>query len=373
MSLNLNPTQSEEVLKSTTLDFLEREISKEALEELLESDTGITETIWEKITDIGWLGIIVPEEYGGIGYPLTSAGVLFETLGTRPLPGPYFSSGILGALTIMESDSDEQKQQWLPEIVKGNMAPTLAFTEPEYGWDPDAVETTANAEGAGFRINGTKLFVIDAAAATHLIVAARTDSGFSLLLVEKDAPGVSTRRLPGFLNGRSFEVKLDGVSVPQTGLIGTINDGQAILERALDRAIPVLCAYKVGGCQAVVDMALEYSRKRVQFSQPVGRFQRVQDMIIEMVTHADAARWATYEVLWKLDTGKPVGEGIHLAKAVASEAYWQVCTLGHRVFSGVSYSMEHPLSYHTRTSRYLYHYLGDPSYHRQKIAESLLS
>lgn len=372
MSLDLSLTKSEEILKTTTLDFLEREISKETLESLLASDTGLTETIRKKTADIGWLGIIVPEKYGGIGYPLTSAGVLFEALGTKPLPGPYFSSGILGSLILMESGSDTLKKQLLPEMVKGNTVLSLAFTEPAYSWEPDDILAKAEARKDGFLLDGVKLFTVDAAAATHFIIAARTDAGMSLFLVAKETAGVSIKRLPGFLNGRSFEVKFDGVDVSQSSLIGELDDGWPILKRAITGAIPVLCAFKVGGCKAVVDMALEYSRKRIQFSQPIGRFQRVQDMIIEMVNHSDSARWSTYEALWKLDTDKPLNESIHLAKAVTSEAYWQICTLGHRVFSGLSYSVEHPLSYHTRTSRHLYHYLGDPAYHRQKIAEMLL-
>ena len=126
MGLNLSLTQSEEILKSTTMDFLDREISKETLESLLGSDTGWTERIVQKTAEIGWLGIIVPEAYGGIGYPLTSAGVLFETIGTRPLPGPYFSSGILGALIIMESNDDDLKQRLLPQLANGDMVVTLA-------------------------------------------------------------------------------------------------------------------------------------------------------------------------------------------------------------------------------------------------------
>jgi alkylation response protein AidB-like acyl-CoA dehydrogenase len=145
------------------------------------------------------------------------------------------------------------------------------------------------------------------------------------------------------------------------------------LTAAIQKSIPVLCAYKVGGCQAVIEMTLEYSRTRVQFTLPIGRFQRVQDMIIELVTHADAARWSTYEALWKLDTERPAAESVHLAKAVSSRAYWEACTLSHQVFSGVSYSQEHPLSFHTRASRHLFTFLGDPAYHRQKIGQLLMA
>jgi alkylation response protein AidB-like acyl-CoA dehydrogenase len=240
------------------------------------------------------------------------------------------------------------------------------------------VQTTATSQNGDFVINGVKLFTFDARAATHFIVVARTSRSadpakrLSLFLVDSKSPGVSVRRLSGFLAGRAFEVKLDSVKVPGTALLGEKNKGWPAVKEAMAKAAPVLCAYKVGACQTVCELALEYSRTRVQFDMPIGRFQRVQDMIIEMVTHTDAARWTTYEALWKLDTERPAAESVHLAKAVASEAYWEVCTLAHRVFSGVSYSREHPASFHTRASRALYHYLGDPAYHRQQLGRLLV-
>ena len=377
MSLDLNLTESEEMLKATALDFMKRDAPKEVIQRLHETDTGLTDELWREAVEMGWLGIIIPEQYGGTGNPLTSAAVLFEAIGTGPLPGPYFSSGILSSLIILEAGTEEQKQQILPAIVEGEQILTLALTEPDYSWGPGAIQTTATGKDGDFILDGLKLFTMDAQAATHFVVVARTEKesdtakGISLFLVGRESEGISVNRLPGFLTGRTFEVKLDSVKVPRSAMLGDKDEGWLPLEQAIDKAIPVLCAYKVGGCQAVLEMTLEYSRIRVQFGQPIGRFQRVQDMIIEMVTHSDAARWATYEALWKLDTQKPAAESIHLAKAVSSQAYWEVCTIGHQVFSGISYSKEHPLSFHTRASRSLYNFLGEPSYHRQQIAQLL--
>jgi alkylation response protein AidB-like acyl-CoA dehydrogenase len=377
MKLDLGLTESEEMLKKTGLDFMRRDAPKEVVQALQETDTGYTEELWRKAVEMGWLGIIIPEQYGGTENSLTSAGVLFEALGTGPLPGPYFSSGILGSSIILEAGNEEQKQRILPAVAQGEQILTLALTEPEYSWEPGAVQTTATSKNGDFVLDGLKLFTIDAQAATHFIVVARTGKGadpargISLFLVDGKSDGVSVRRLPGFLAGRTFEVKLESVKVPSSAMLGDKDEGWQALKRAVDKSIPVLCAYKVGGCQAVLEMALEYSRTRVQFGMPIGRFQRVQDMIIEMVDHADAARWTTYECLWKIDTQRPAAESVHLAKAVSSEAYWEVCTLAHRVFSGISYSKEHPASFHTRASRSLYSYLGDPSYHRQQIAQLL--
>ncbi len=379
MRLDMRISDFDEILMNSGLEFLQREAPKLVIQELLDTDKGCTDTIWEKIAKLGWLGIIIPEQYGGMGYSMESAGVLFEALGTGPLPGPQFSSAILGALVVLAAGDNAQKKTILPKISSGDITLILALTEPDYSWQPNAIQTTAKGKNGDMIINGTKLHVLDAAAATHFIVAVKTGEhenpamSVSLFLVDRQTKGLSIRRLPGFLSGRAFEVKLDNVIVSQSDMLGEKDAGWQPLEDAIMKAIPVLCAYKVGGCKAVLEMALEYSRDRVQFGRPIGRFQRVQDMLIEIVNQSDAARWTTYEALWKIDTQRDAYESIHLAKIVASEAYFQVCTLGHQVFSGISYSMEHALSLHTRTSRHLYNYLGDPTYHRQKLIKYVLS
>jgi alkylation response protein AidB-like acyl-CoA dehydrogenase len=368
----------EKMLRRTALDFIRREAPNEVIKNLLETETGSTEDLWRNIVEMGWAGIIVPEEYQGEGFSLTSAGVLLEALGSGPLPGPFFASAILGNLIVMEAGTDEQKQEILPTVAEGQKILTLALTEPEYSWEPDAVQTKAVEDNGNFILNGVKHFTLEAKAATHFIVAARTGNnsdpahGISLFLVDSQSDGLTVNRIPGFLTGRSFEIELNNVKVPGSALLGEKDVGWDRLQQAITKAIPVLCAYKVGGSQAVVEIALEYSRSRVQFGRPIGRFQRVQDMIIEMMNHLDAARWTTYEALWKLDTERPAAESIYLAKMVSSTAYWEVCTLAHQVISGVSYSEEHAVSFHTRTSRNLFHFLGDPSYHRHKLGQMLV-
>ena len=371
MRLDLGLSESEEMLKKTALDFMRRDAPKDVVQVLQETGTGCTDELWQTVAGMGWPGIVIGEEHGGTHSSLTSAGVLFEALGTGPLPGPLFSSSILGSLTIQEAGTEQQKRQFLPAVARGKEILPLALTEPEYGWRPEVVQTTATGRNGDYLLDGVKLYTMDAQAADHIIVAARTGKGIGLFVVDGRADGVSVGRLPGYLAGRAFEVRLDSVKVPGTERLGESDDAWPALECAIARSIPVLCAYKVGGCQAVFDMTLEYSRTRVQFGQAIGRFQRVQDMIIEMVNKVDAARWTTYECLWKLDTGRPAAESVHMAKAVASEAYWEVCTLAHRVLSGVSYSAEHPASFHTRASRALYHYLGDPAHHRRELARRI--
>jgi alkylation response protein AidB-like acyl-CoA dehydrogenase len=339
--------------------------------------TGVTPELFRKVVDLGWLGVVIPQAYGGEGRPFTDAAVLFEELGRGPVCGPYFSSSILGALTVLHGGTEEQKQAILPQVARGECVLSLAVTEPNYGWRPETVQMRASLQDGHYVLKGVKLFVHDAQAATHLVCAVRTgpqngaSSGITLLVVDAKMSGVGVRTLPGWM-GQMDEIRFDDARVPADAILGgTEGQGWDVLEAAALQAIPVLCAYKVGSCQAVCDMAVAYSRTRVQFGQPIGRFQRVQDHIIGMINHLDAARWTTYEALWKLDTGRPATASVHLAKAVTSEAYLKVCDGGHEVHAGLGVMREYGLTLHTQRSRVLYHMLGDARYHRRRLADAL--
>ena len=373
--MDLSLTEEQELLKSTARDFMEREAGRDALLAFDDGESafGCSERVWRTAAEIGWLGMLTPTEYGGSGSSLTDAAVVYERLGAGPLSGPFFSSGALGALIVNEAGDGESRTRWLPNIASGREIVALAITEPDYGWGADAVRMTARPTSAGYSLSGTKLFVHDALAATTLICAVRVQGGdgVSLMMVDAAAPGVSIRPLSGFM-GWVGEVNFENVAIPTDAVLGEVGGGWRPLQNAVQKAIPILCAYKVGAAQAVFDMTLEYSRTRVQFGTPIGRFQRVQDHIVEMVNHLDAARWTTYEALWKLDSGRgdPTAS-VHLAKAVASEGYYQGCNHAHEVHAGMGVTREYGLTLHTRMSRTLYHCLGDPRFHRRRIAETL--
>jgi alkylation response protein AidB-like acyl-CoA dehydrogenase len=376
--MDLGLTEAQELLKTSVADFVQREYDKNTLLALERSDTGITRELLRKVAELGWLGVLIPEAYGGEGRSLTDAAVLFEELGRGPVPGPFFASGVLGALTVQHGGTEAQKQAILPQVGRGEWVLSVAVTEADYGWRPEQIHMHASLERGHYLLNGTKLFVYDAKAATHLICAVRTapasngaSRGVTLLLLDASTPGVSIRTLPGWM-GQVDEVRFDQVRVPADAVLGGVEGyGWERLETAALQAIPILCAYQVGSCQAVFEMAVAYSRTRIQFGQPIGRFQRVQDHIIGMVNHLDAARWTTYEALWKLDSGRPAAASVHLAKAVTSEAHLKVCDGAHEVHAGVGVIREYGLTLHTQRSRTLYHLLGDARYHRRRLADAL--
>ena len=371
MDLSLTPEQ--EMLKVAARRFVSQEYPKETLLQIASPDETTPLEPWGQLASTGWLGILIPEQYGGEGGSFTDAGVLFEELGRGPVPGPHLTSAVISALAVLEGGTEEQKRDWLPRIASGEMRLVPAVTERDYGWDESDVRTVAQVDGDGLRLNGSKAFVFDGESASHYLVAVRSEESedVGLVVVPASASGVRSRGLPGFAWNLA-EVRFDNAPADSTNVLdGSIAGGWAAWQRAVAKAIPVIGAYQVGGCQAVYEVSVDYSRTRIQFGTPIGRFQRVQDQVIALVNHLDAARWTTYEALWKLDVGRDAASSIILCKAVASEGYYEACNYAHEVHAGVGSMTEYGLTLHTAASRTLYHFLGDPKQHKRELAAAL--
>jgi len=369
--MDLSLTEAQVMLKQTVEDFISRDASKETILELQQTPRGYSDKIWRTAAETGWLGMLIPEAYGGVGAEFFDAAVVYEALGRGPVPGPMFSSGVLSALILMETATEEQKQAYLPAIAEGRIVCAFAMTEPDYSWGNAGVRMRPAEDGADYVLNGVKLFAYDADVADQLLVAVRTGNlpdDISLLMVDTKTEGVSSRRLSGFTS-TECEVRFSNARVPKSAVIGRTGAIAPGLAAAITKATPILCAYKIGGMQSVYEMSVEHSRRRVQFGQAIGRFQFVQNHIIQLVNHLDAARWTTYEALWKLDSGRDADVSVHLAKAVTSEAYRKACDYAHEVHAGVGVMREFGLTLYTRLSRSLYHHLGDPRFHRRRIAD----
>jgi alkylation response protein AidB-like acyl-CoA dehydrogenase len=369
MDLKLNETQ--EMFKKVVADFVKTEVPPYQMTQWYRKKETFRPEIYRKAADLGWLGMLLPEEYGGSATSFTDCAIVFEELGTGPVPGPFFSAGVLGAQIIFEGGSEEQKKSLLPPVCKGEIIPVPAITDKAAYWGPESIETRLMTHSDGVVLDGTKRFVFDADAATHFIVAARTERReIVLVLVDRKAAGVSIHPLVGFTVSAA-EVRLDKVKIQASNLIGATGAGWQILDAALTKTLPILCAYQVGGCREIFDFTVEYTRTRVVFGQPIGRFQRVQDHCVDLSIHLDAARWTTYEVLWKLDSGLPAKAGVHAAKAVASDGYRQACNFAHMVFAGPGTDYGHPLMAHSVLAHTLYQYLGAPAHHKSAMIDVL--
>jgi len=370
MDLRLNEDQ--EMFKKVAADFVQAEAPSTMLtQQFLKKETFLPD-LYEKVAGLGWLGMLVPEQYGGAELSYMDCGVVFEELGRAPVPGPIFSSGVLSAQIVGDGGSGAQKESILPGICNGSCIVIPAIGDHGVHWGPETVETSLTQSGTNVVLQGTKRHVYDAEGATHFICAARADDGkIALVLVDRGAEGVTVTPHVGFMVSVS-QVTFEQVAVPATNLIGAVGAGWDILDGATGRALPILCAYKVGACQQIYDFTVAYTNERKAFGQLIGRFQRVQDHCVELSIHMDAARAATYEALWKLDSGLPAAAGIHEAKAVASEGYLQACNYSHMVHAGPGTDYLHPLMVHSVLAHTLYQYLGTPDYHKRRMVDAIV-
>ena len=372
MDLTLNEIQT--MLQTSAREFMDDQLPKTRVLEIDDSESGFDSDLWERMAELGWPSLAVPEEYGGLGQGWVDLGVVSEVMGYYACPSPLLSSAVLSAQAILAAGSEEQKRAMLPGIAAGQQIYTLAYTEPDYSWSPSAVQTRAAAvNGGGYTLNGTKLFIPDANVADRILVAARTaegaEDGLGLFAVDRASPGVSVRVMDGWIGPKACEVNFDNVAVSANDVIGDPAGAWSAVEAAMDRATAVLCAFMAGGTQAVYDMTREYSQSRIAFGVPIGTFQRVQDHVIDALTDADSAKWTAFEALWQLDEGMSDAQvGVSTAKAVASLGFPRACDAAHHVHAGIGADLEYGLTQYTKRARTLQHYLGDHVYHKARMA-----
>ena len=369
--MDLSLTETQEEFKKVAEDFVKAEVPAHQMTQWYKNKQTFQPQLVKKAGEIGWLGMMLPEEYGGSGVSTMDCAVVFEALGHGPVPGPLFTSGVLSAQMIFEACTEAQRKALLPKICDGSSIVVPAITDKAAYWGPEAVETRLSKTPAGYIMNGTKRFVFDAQAASSFLCAARSEEGkVVFLLVDAKSPGVSITPHVGFFVSVA-EVRFDNVVISPDQLLGSSGASWTTLEAALDKALPVLSAYQVGATQEVFDITCEYTRSRVVFGQPIGRFQRVQDHCVDISVHLDSARWITYETLWLLDSGQPAKAQVHETKAVASEAYYEACNLSHMVHAGPGTDYDHPLMAHSVLAHTLYQYLGTPGHHKRLMIDAL--
>ena len=376
MDLTLNETQT--MLQTSAREFMEDQVPKSRVLEIDDSESGFDPELWQQMAELGWPMLTIPEEYGGLGEGWVELGVISEVMGYYACPSPLLSSAVLSAQAIIAAGSEDQKRAMLPGISEGQQIYSLAYTEPDYSWSPNAIQTTATPSDGGYVVNGTKLFIPDANVADRILVAARASEGGSpqdgltLLAVDRTAPGVSVRVMDGWIGPKACEVNFQNVEVSADDVLGEPGSAWDAIEYAMDRATAVLCAFMAGGSLAVYDMTKEYSQSRIAFGVPIGTFQRVQDHVIDALTDADSAKWTAFEALWQLDEGmKDAPVGVSTAKSVASLGFPRACDAAHHVHAGIGADLEYGLTQYTKRARTLQHYLGDHVYHKARMARLL--
>jgi alkylation response protein AidB-like acyl-CoA dehydrogenase len=369
--VNFAFSEEQEELRNIVRQFLEAKASEAAVREQMETEQGYDPDVWKQMAEqLGLQSLTIPEEYGGQGYGYVELIVVLEEMGKTLVCAPYFSSVVLAANTLLQSGDDAAKKEHLPGIASGETIATLAFTEPSGKWDESGIEATATGSGDSWKINGTKMFVLDGHTANLIIVAARTPKGVSLFAVDGDAAGLTRTPLATMDQTRKqAKLELDGV---EGKLIGAEGKGWDVLSTVLDLAAVALAAEQVGGAQRCLDMSVEYAKVRVQFGRPIGSFQAIKHKCADMLLEVESAKSAAYYAGWcASEMNDELPAVASLAKAYCSDAYFHAAAENIQIHGGIGFTWEHPAHLYFKRAKSSELLFGDPTYHRELLAQRI--
>ncbi len=377
MDFRLNEEQ--EALQENARAFLKEHSGPEQVRAAMQSPTGFDPETWRLISqELGWPALHIPETYGGIGLGHVDLAVLLEATGEALLCAPLFSTVALAANAILELGDEQQKLALLPPIAEGEQTATLAFAEASGRWDAEGIETTATPDGEHFILDGKKYQVVDGYAADQILVIARRpgstgENGISIFVVARDTPGLSCKLLPTMDQTRRLaDIELTSVCVSRANLLGAPDDAWSGLRRTLDLAAIALAAEQVGGATRCLEMAVGYSKEREQFGRPIGSFQSLKHKCADMFVAVETARSALYYAACIADDGSDnLTTNASLAKAWCSEAYFQCAAESIQIHGGVGFTWEYDPHLHFKRARASESWLGNPSYHRERLAKAI--
>ncbi|MBI5607241.1 MAG: acyl-CoA dehydrogenase family protein [Deltaproteobacteria bacterium] len=369
MELDLN--QEQKIVSKSARDFLRKECPKSLVRAMRDDEQGYSQELWDKMAAMGWMGVEIPEAYGGTGGDFLDLCLLLEAMGEACLPGPFFATVVLGLSAILRLGTDEQKKALLPQVADGKRLMTLAVTEPGNWYGASKISTTAERNNGTYRLNGVKLFVDNAQAADPIICAARAGDGLSLFIVDAEKPGLKIKTLKTLGYEKQCEVVLDNVAVPEAGLLGPVGGAGPFLEAVENRAAVAKCAEMLGVIGQAFELSLAYAKEREQFGRPIGAFQAIQHHLANMAVAMDSARYLTYQAAWKLAQELPAEKEASMAKAYVSQASGLVTRLAHQIHGAISFCDEHDLHLYTRKAKAAAASFGDADYHLEKVARNL--
>jgi alkylation response protein AidB-like acyl-CoA dehydrogenase len=377
--MNFGFSDEQEMLRETARRFFEAECPTALVRRVMADGTGDAPELWRKIVELGWTGLLVPEEHGGLGGSFADLIVVLEEAGRALLPGPFVSTATGGTAALLAGCSAAQRAELLPRVARGALRATLAVAEESGRFDADAITLQARRVDGGLVLAGEKHFVVDAQASEILVVAARTggagERGITLCLVDRLAPGVSVTPLRTVdMSRRICRVAFDRARVAPDRILGAPDTGWPILQRALAVSAAGLAAEMVGTAQKALDLTVAYVKERVQFGKPVGSFQAVKHKCVDMLVAVENARSLAYYAAWAVD--EDASESRHavaMAKAYASDMVKQVTSEAIQLHGGIGFTWEHDMHLYHRRGLAQEAAFGSAPVHRAVVAETLAS
>jgi alkylation response protein AidB-like acyl-CoA dehydrogenase len=377
--MNLGVSAEQRELRDSVRRFVAERAPLTRVREQMETADGIDPGVWRQAsTQLGLPGIAVPEEYGGAGFSFAEQAIVLEELGAALFTGPYLASAVLAATALLASDDEEARKDLLPGIAAGESVATLAFTEDGGSWDPASIRLAATPDDTGWRLDGHKSFVLDGHTADLIlaVAAAGTDGKLSLFAVnavnavnavDAGAIGLTRHALPTLDQTRKL-ARLAFNGTPAR-LVGEPGAARAGLDRTLDVAAIALAAEQLGGAQRALDMAVAYAKVRQQFGRPIGSFQAIKHRCADLLLEVESLRSAVgYAAAAVAADSTEVPVLAPMLKAYASEVYSHVAGENIQIHGGIGFTWEHDAHLYLKRAKASELFLGDASYHRDRLA-----
>jgi alkylation response protein AidB-like acyl-CoA dehydrogenase len=373
--------ESHQVLRSSVREFCEREVKPHARR--WDAEERFPHEIVPKLAELGLLGIRIPEQYGGAGMDMLAYAIAIEECGRidGSLALTVASHNGLGTGHIMAFGSEEQKQRYLSKAASGEWLAAWALTEPGSGSDAAALKTTARRDGAGWVIDGTKMFITQGSVGGFCVVLARTNfevapqQGITAFIVETDTPGYwASKKLEkyGCRSSDTVEITLEGVRVADEQRLGAVDAGFRDTMRILDGGRISIAAMALGLGRGALQMAVDYAKQRSAFGQPIADFQAVRWMLADAKTELDAAELLIHRAAWKADRGQRFTQEASTAKLFASEVATRVCNNSLQIHGGYGYMREFDIERHLRDVKLCEIGEGTSQVQRMVISKHLL-
>ncbi len=369
--MNFGFSDEQDLLRSEARKLLAEQCPLSEVRKIGESPDAHSPELWKQLGELGWLGLTVPEEFGGAELEWIDLALLLEEAGRGLFPSPLISS-TLAAAAITQSGTDEQKQAKLPGLANGSLIGTVALTEQSGIFGTEGIELRGERQGEDWVLNGVKCFVTDPVVASFFVVAFRTGDGaedLALAIVDAESAGVSAESFAVIDSTKRLgNLTLENVRVPADAILGEAGGAANDVAGLFDRGAIAVTAEILGAAQAALDMTVDYAKERIQFGSPIGRFQGVKHPLAEMFVQIESAKSLLYYAAWAIDS-KPedIPRAVSRAKAYASDAFVRIGIDGVQLHGTIAYTDEYDMQLYLKRSKWALPMFGDSDYHYDRL------
>jgi alkylation response protein AidB-like acyl-CoA dehydrogenase len=370
--MDLDFTPEQEMLRDAVAGVCARHCGLDVVRAMEDDPTGYSEEFWTQLGELGLLGMLLPEQYGGSEMSMLDGVVVYQELGRAIAPSPHFVSSVMSASVLLAAGSDAQREQWLTAISAGEAIVVPAWLEPHGGFGPQGIHLTATAAGDGWRLDGVKRHVYFGSAADQFLVLARTDAGPTFFLVDPAAAGVTLTQLMSISSDTQYRVDFEGVQVGADAVVGVDGGAWPVWDAAMHDGIILLAAQAVGGAQYAHAIATQYSKDRFQFDKPLGAFQALAHYLADGVTAVDGAETLVWEAAWARDEGRDVRSLAPMAKLFACQTFRDVTATAQQIFGGVGFTLEYDIQLYFRRAKQLQISWWNDRYLEELVAHQVL-